>query len=990
MSDKPFGQPDEPVHPQDKYGETPFGTTTLHYIVGSNEIPSSLDIGSGVLTHVVGGDDGIQPQSAVNTGGSVVCLISGIDSISDAPESFGSGWLSQYTGDIVYGADGIPSGIGFGSGLFTHLILPQPFYYGIPSTFAMGQFGLVSKSVDLITGLSGFTNTSQFDSGVLTKWDTLAGLASIPTQQEIDSGTLVHALPGQNGIASSSELDSGSLAHVLSGQDGIGQFNIFDSSVVVHVLSGEDGLASQTQFDAGSGLLVTSIVGSSSIVSQTQISIGAIAHVVLQTYGAAQQTYFDSGSVVHVLSGASLEIQNVFDQGQLSVSLAGLAGIENESVFGQGILISGLAGTDGIVNVTAFSSGTLVHQLRGLAPIQSTIEIGSGQLAHVLSGGSLVNTSQFDASVVTHRLSGSSLVFSNLFGSGTLAHVLVGANGLAAANQFGTGLIYHQTELAFEATGDFSINSWVKDIFSSIEYSSSSDLTIKGELIGRVAEYEPEPEYTSGLYISHLTQRMLNYFDSEDQRIRGVQHTIDHQLLNVAATALEKSSFLMNRFASSTKVNGVPVNLDSRGIYYHIYVPPELSKFSKVEANRDSIWVTLAPFDDVLMVPSSAKVDSARKAIRFVESDATLATLTSSSPSARLDASLKLPGPLSIEVAGMPDDLEAELSILGEEYPSAVWSQDQALTYERIQIGEVGNLKTTKSWQKVHEVSVMDLPEGVTVTISSTDMLLSRKLDPLRPVSTYDMRGVVYDRYWSLENGCLNETYFAGRYSGYKLQQTYRAPSYSSMAIEPNTYGMFASDGRNLFYLDRREPVPDSTDRTAITKDPYWGLSAKLDEEEPWKSVVRLTPIKTSLAPQCTQWRYVVESPDGRKQVLIPGTGCVPYSDIAGFRSGEPKEVSFPLEGSGTWIFTLEGKGWLGDRHDTALYSNLSVSPKVKVDMSQHLTGIAGLAFDSKQSLWAWTGEYLIPVKLEYDRYVYDKDNKAMYFTTKYLEVRLK
>lgn len=50
---------------------------------------------------------------------------------------------------------------------------------------------------------------------------------------------------------------------------------------------------------------------------------------------------------------------------------------------------------------------------------------------------------------------------------------------------------------------------------------------------------------------------------------------------------------------------------------------------------------------------------------------------------------------------------------------------------------------------------------------------------------------------------------------------------------------------------------------------------------------------------------------------------------------------------------------------------------------------IQGLGFDYRQRLWAWTGDFLVPLQCEYDAYLYDEASRALYMTDPCEKVRL-
>ena len=68
-------------------------------------------------------------------------------------------------------------------------------------------------------------------------------------------------------------------------------------------------------------------------------------------------------------------------------------------------------------------------------------------------------------------------------------------------------------------------------------------------------------------YRSHRTQVLLNYFDISDQRVREEPYSIDAQLLNTAAIALDDSQQRIAREIASRTLATCPTGIDNRGLY---------------------------------------------------------------------------------------------------------------------------------------------------------------------------------------------------------------------------------------------------------------------------------------------------------------------------------------------------------------------------------------------------------------------------------------
>src|ERR1039457_666235 len=79
--------------------------------------------------------------------------------------------------------------------------------------------------------------------------------------------------------------------------------------------------------------------------------------------------------------------------------------------------------------------------------------------------------------------------------------------------------------------------------------------------------------------ISYLTQVLLNYYDETDIRVRTYPFTIDAQIFNLAANALEDLSLRYGREVNARFLETTPIQLDNQGVYYgarlpNTFVPP--------------------------------------------------------------------------------------------------------------------------------------------------------------------------------------------------------------------------------------------------------------------------------------------------------------------------------------------------------------------------------------------------------------------------------
>src|ERR1035438_5752222 len=109
-----------------------------------------------------------------------------------------------------------------------------------------------------------------------------------------------------------------------------------------------------------------------------------------------------------------------------------------------------------------------------------------------------------------------------------------------------------------------------------------------------------------------------------------------------------------------------------------------------------------------------------------------------------------------------------------------------------------------------------------------------------------------------------------------------------------------------------------------------------------------------------------------------PGTWCA---------GAPPAELPFMLSfGPGTYVFTLETRTVSGVvLHDSYPYADLVVTPLVSLDLD--LAHVRGVAFDARQRMWIWDGNFLHPMKFVYDGYIFDPTSRSLYLTRSYDEV---
>ena len=522
---------------------------------------------------------------------------------------------------------------------------------------------------------------------------------------------------------------------------------------------------------------------------------------------------------------------------------------------------------------------------------------------------------------------------------------------------------------------------------------------------------------------SHLTQGLLNYFDETDARVRETANTLDAQLLNAAAVSLEAHQLRVKREIDGRFLATCPLNLDNLGIYYRVQIPVNfllstdangnLQPPASVVGRMGDISVPLFPFEDTLLAPAAVQHEGTPIPLASPK----LATILAEDfavPSITLGR-LPIPNQLSFWVQGL-QELQGSviLVIEGSPYPQPLWPGLAATKSETLIFTDEGLHRTNTTWASIDRISVYGLPAAGTVDVYALEMCLPFTPDEARPYSHPAHRDIFFNRYWQLDldpqdlgEPRLNEVYYENNELGFPtandpapppLVTSYRMePPLSAIAVEPNTWGLIAvRESRTgsvaLDYLDRRELMPDKLVRAALTAEPHYGLNVKFDELTRVARQVILTATPYSLSDRAGTWRYVVEVPGAADKMLYlqdklgvwalaefnPGTWCA---------GAPPVELPFMLSfGPGTYVFTLETRTVLGVvLHDSYPYADLVVTPLVSLDLD--LAHVRGVAFDARQRMWIWDGNFLHPMKFVYDGCIFDPTSRSLYLTRSYDEV---
>lgn len=502
---------------------------------------------------------------------------------------------------------------------------------------------------------------------------------------------------------------------------------------------------------------------------------------------------------------------------------------------------------------------------------------------------------------------------------------------------------------------------------------------------------------------SHLTQKLLNYFPYTDVRVRENPITISAQLLNAIAANAEQQQVKITRELRALNFADMPMNIDNEGVYYATMVPVSFTLPSDSQGNLlpptiiqgqipGGSLVTLTPYNDMLPVPTRVTLDTSLGSVAM-SSPLLINTTGTGATMSFYPGQLALPNCLTFQILGMgPTTSTITISILGELDPPAVWPQDIHTHNEVLVVSDDGFYQTDSVWSTVNEIDVTGLPNGCQLVCWNLPVDLPAASDPDRPFSHYAYRGISFPRYWQLYNLRLLEVYQRNRFAGYEVYTTYSLPTgMVDCAVEPNTSGIFLTDGINLYYADRRTPMPANLVETGLTQEPAYGINVCYDASQLGDTTyVIVQPMPLTLAATVTQYRYVVEDPTGNLFLIQPNGTFTQFQDSIGWTQGTPSSVEFPLILPGTYLISLETLGTFNARTvDVFAYNNAPLSVLANINLASVVPGIQGIGFDAYDRLWAWTGTYAVPLVLHYDAYLWDPTTRTIYATDQYTQLEI-
>lgn len=496
------------------------------------------------------------------------------------------------------------------------------------------------------------------------------------------------------------------------------------------------------------------------------------------------------------------------------------------------------------------------------------------------------------------------------------------------------------------------------------------------------------------MYRSHITQELLNYFDDADPRVRENPNTVDAQLLNVLAMQMEEQQRRIRWHNDAAYVGTCPLNLDNRGVWNKLIVPSSAGNFKSVRGRLNGDWLVLHEYDDILPVPSRVEVDEAVASLPLADPVAFKMDgngfIQSAAPGV-----LAFPNYLHLQVAGLGEYMDGvDVLITGYTYPET--AGQQKLVTEQVPMTEELPFSTLHVWSRITNVTVRGLPVGATLTAYLFAAAMPQVPDVDRPYVHAAYRDMPFERFWTLDGHLLQENYFGSRFAGYERIHSYACRTrLNSIAVEPNTCGLYAADGSRLYYMDRREPMPDRLDETGLTEEPFYNLMVVPDGVVNGVRYVQLQGLPAARASRCHKHRYVIEIPgseNGIMYVVAPDGALVDYTPAAGWRAGAPKPTSVPVTEDGTYLITLESadaESYV--TREAVPYRNSFFQPIREFDLSNLVPEVRAVAFDSRQRLWVWDSDQMIPLKIHYDAYLLDRatNQQLVYLTDTYEKVEL-
>jgi hypothetical protein len=509
---------------------------------------------------------------------------------------------------------------------------------------------------------------------------------------------------------------------------------------------------------------------------------------------------------------------------------------------------------------------------------------------------------------------------------------------------------------------------------------------------------------------SHLTQRLQNYFDIEDARVRQLPYSLDAQILNAAAQSMEVHSLRYEREISGRMLASCPLSIDNRGVYYRVQLPNDFPLAAdadnlpiapkSVVGYRDNVIHELRAYDDLCFQPGSADYDSTRTPVRMTSP--LLGTINTALVGSLSPGVLPIPNRISFWTQDWgAGSTVLRVIITGVTWPRNLWPGTDSRISESFVVTQEGLSRSQNVWYSISSIHVYGLPEGAQMQVYAIEMNLPSVPDQTRPYMTWDDRETQLDRYWRVTPSALVESYYENSARSFPDLPVIRMVScqvpISDLAIEPFTFGALALQSPAgslpvLLYFDRREPLPEKLAVSALTAEPNYGLSVALADDGSLIPTVVLTTQAYANAGSESSHRYSVTDPDGIQTIYFksPTLGWVqrPF-DTYFWSPGAPASgIEFPLTKFGTYVFRLETRSGSGTvLSDATPFLNQALDNSIAFELN--IPDARGIGYDYAQRLWIWDGYFLQPFTLQFDGYLFDPLTRSLYLTGQFDSVEV-
>jgi len=495
---------------------------------------------------------------------------------------------------------------------------------------------------------------------------------------------------------------------------------------------------------------------------------------------------------------------------------------------------------------------------------------------------------------------------------------------------------------------------------------------------------------------SYKSQEMQNYFDHADVRSRENPFSLEAQLLNLAAVPIENLMLRISRELNQTL--HVPTNIDNGGVYYGARIPKSLitsdtqDSLNSVIGYRNNTSTNLSVYDDTLPVPAGVRVDGSvapvplPNPLMFTVIGEGVGLTQSYATQTVNPGEFPIPNVLTLWMDQIGfTATTVKVSITGEVYPQPAWVVERTKTVENLILTKEGIATTRNRWSSIDSIIVRNLPVGIRLRGWSIPFNLPAAPDQAMPFVDPSYRDILYPRYWQISNSesLLYEMFMAAGYSGLTPCNSHAiSDTLVDVTVEPNTYGVYAASGNKIYYADRREVQPNLIG-TGISMEPPYGLRVDLDQAKlgPTRYAI-LSSVPFANSANLFQARFIMKDPSGTQWAILPDGSLAPFMKDAGWREVPTRSVTIPMLQTGDYSFTIQCQDLNGVlTYDTIPYHNSIFTPLASIDISNVVDNVQGMTFDSYGTLWVWTGEFALAMKIVYNGYVLDTASATIYTT---------